>query len=380
MKNLLITAISILLLAACAKSEKFTVEGHITNAADSVLYLESIGLEEVTVVDSVVLDKDGAFTFSDKKQETPEFYRLRIYDQIINICVDSTETITVDADSRRMAAEYTIEGNNDCKEIQRLTLAQMELQSKIIALTKDVTVKVKDENDSIQRLIDSYKEMVKMNYILKTPDHASSYFALFQTVGGYLIFNPSDSGDNKAFAAVATCWDTFYPESARGQNLHNITIEGMNNKRIIAARQNATIDPSIIEETTIIDISLPDNKGVMRKLTDLKGKVVLLNFNVFNTSESPAIVMKLRDIYNKYHEKGLEIYQVSLDSDEHRWKTSTASLPWINVRDEEGEYSRFAVSYNVQSADECFLIDRNNSLDTRNNLADVETRIQALLR
>ena len=380
MKKILIIAFAAFVLASCGDKEKFSVEGNITNAQDSVLYFESIGLEEIAVVDSVVLDKDGAFTFSDKKQETPEFYRLRIYDQIINVCVDSTETITVNADYKKMATDYTIEGNQDCKEIKALTLSQIELQNRIIALTKDMTVKVSDENDSIQHLIDAYKDNVKMNYIFKNPDHASSYFALFQTIGGYLMFKPSDSGDNKAFAAVATCWDTFYPESPRGRNLHNITIDGMNNKRIIAARQNATIDPSIIEETTIIDIALPDNKGGIRKLTDLKGKVVLLNFNIFNTSESPAIVMKLRELYDKYHGQGLEIYQVSLDSDEHRWKTSTASLPWINVRDEEGEYSHYAVSYNVQSATECFLIDRNNALDTRHNLDDVEARIQALLR
>ena len=169
----------------------------------------------------------------------------------------------------------------------------------------------------------------------------------------------------KAFAAVATSWDTYYPNSLRGENLHNITIEGMNNTRYMKTKGTINIDPSKIQTAGVIDISLPDNNGKLRTLTELKGKVVLLHFNVFNTNSSPAIVMKLRDLYNKYHSAGLEIYQVSLDDSEHYWKTSTAALPWVNVRDADGEASHYMAAYNVQSAGEAFLIDRTNTLDSR---------------
>ena len=36
-------------------------------------------------------------------------------------------------------------------------------------------------------------------------------------------------------------------------------------------------------------------------------------------------IMMLRELYNKYHAQGFEIYQVSLDEDEHFWKTRTAA-------------------------------------------------------
>ena len=39
--------------------------------------------------------------------------------------------------------------------------------------------------------------------------------------------------------------------------------------------------------------------------------------------------MQMRELYDKYHTKGLEIYMVSLDDNEHFWKESVANLPWI---------------------------------------------------
>ena len=284
------------------------------------------------------------------------------------------------ADYKKMATDYSIEGNDDCKDIKELTLKQMALRTKILSITGNENIGASVENDSILKVINEYKEDVRSNYVYKQSFKASSYFALFQTIGGMLIFNPStDADDVKAFAAVATSWDTYYPNSLRGENLHNITIEGMNNTRYMKSKGTINIDPSKIQTAGVIDISLPDNNGKLRTLTELKGKVVLLHFNVFNTNSSPAIVMKLRDLYNKYHSAGLEIYQVSLDDSEHYWKTSTAALPWVNVRDADGEASHYMAAYNVQSAGEAFLIDRTNTLDSRHTLDDIEARIKALL-
>ena len=118
----------------------------------------------------------------------------------------------------------------------------------------------------------------------------------------------------------------------------------------------------------------------MRRLTDLKGKVVLLDFHVFATSESPARILLLRELYNKYHGQGFEIYQVSLDSDEHFWKQQTAALPWISVREDKGFGSTTLTVYNVQAVPEFFLIDKGNNLVGRSqNIKDLEQSIRSLL-
>lgn len=380
MKKNLIIAIAALAMVSCSE-KKFHVEGNITNAKDSVLYFENVGLEEVAVVDSVKLDEDGAFSFAQEQTPAPEFYRLRIADQIINVSIDSTETVTVKAQYPQMATQYEISGSDNCSKIKELTLKQINLTQRAIAVSQDDALSVDESNDSILNMIKAYKQDVKTNYILKEPNRSYAYFALFQALGNTLIFNPrSDKDDIKLFAAVATSWDTYYPGSERGANLHNIAIEGMKNVRIVAQNEARTIDVNQISATGLIDIVLPDNKGQVRKLSDLKGKVVILDFHLFGIEKSPERIILLRELYNKYQAQGLEIYQVSLDPDEHFWKQQTAALPWVSVRDPQGLDSQTLITYNIQGLPDYFLISRDNALYKRAaQVKDLEAEIRSLL-
>ena len=346
-----------LTIASCSDN-KFTVEGQIGNAKDSVLYFENVGLEGINVLDSVKLSDEGDFSFRQEAPDAPEFYRLRIADQIINVSIDSTETVQIKGSYPNMASDYTVSGSENCEKIKELALRQMDLQSRAIAIQKDPSLSIDRANDSIQNIINAYKEDVKRNYIYKEPMKAYSYFALFQAIGNYLIFNPkSNKEDIKAFAAVATSWDTYYPHAERGQNLHNIAIEGMKNQRIIESK-----------------------KGQERHLTDLKGKVVLLDFHIFALNDSPARIIMLRELYSKYQQQGFEVYQVSLDPDEHFWKQQTAALPWISVRDADGVNSQRLMLYNIQTVPDFFLIDRGNNLVKRAaQIKDLEAEIKKLL-
>lgn len=344
-----------------------------------------MSLNGPVAVDSIKLGADGSFTFEGETKGNPEFYRLRIDRQIINIGVDSTENISVKASYPTMSTDYHVEGSEQCAKIKQLATMQMQLQIAVNAITQNPNVTYQKEADSIQTVIEAYKNIVKNDFIFKEPKATSSYFALFQTfsVNGkpMLIFDPrSKKSDVQVFAAVATSWDTFYPGSERGQNLHNIAIEGMKNVRIIQAGQNQTIDASKVVDAGVIEIALPDNKGNIRKLTALKGKVVLLDFHVFESKGSAQRIMKLRELYNKYSRQGLEIYQVSLDPDEHFWKESVAALPWICVRDEEAMSSVNAAHYNVQSVPTFFLIDKNNVLQKRDSqIRDIDKEIKSML-
>jgi peroxiredoxin len=347
-----------------------------------VLYFENVGLEGINVLDSVKLSDDGEFAFHQEAPGAPEFYRLRIADQIINVSIDSTETVQIKGTYPNMAADYTVSGSENCEKIRELALKQMDLQSRAIAIQKDPSITIDRANDSIQKMINAYKEDVKRNYIYKEPMKAYSYFALFQAIGNYLIFNPkSNKEDIKAFAAVATSWDTYYPHAERGQNLHNIAIEGMKNQRIIESQnRDIQVDANKVSEAGVLDIALLDNKGQERHLTDLKGKVVLLDFHIFALEDSPARIIRLRELYNKYQQQGFEVYQVSLDPDEHFWKQQTAALPWISVRDADGVNSQRLMLYNIQAVPDYFLIDRGNNLVKRAaNIKDLEAEIKKLL-
>lgn len=357
-KNIMWALLAVLVLASCSK-EQFTVNGHIQNAKDSLLYLEHMSLEGPVVVDSVRLQADGSFEFkADAKLSCdsvktpkyyPEFYRLRIHDQIINVSADSTEVVTVKAKYPEMSWKYEISASNgskNCQKIHDLTMLQIELQNQIILISRTQGITNKEMADSIDGLVDRYKQRIKTDYIAQEPMKPYAYFALFQTVGGQLIFNPQGNVDDmKMYRAVATSWDTFYPGSERGRNLYNIAIEGRKTQLILEKQRNDLIvDASKVQVTNMIELKLTDNSGREVPLSSMKGHLTLLDFHAFGQDGSMEYIMRLRSIYEKYHSRGLEIYQIGLDGNEHFWKTSVKALPWVNVYDPNGSSM---TSYNV---------------------------------
>lgn len=379
-----VMGVAVLSLGSCTE-KKFNINGTITQAKDSVLYLENMSLNGPKAVDSVKLDENGNFEFKQKAPDAPEFYRLRIANQMVNLAVDSTESITVKAAYPTMSANYEVSGSEECAKIRDLAYMQLALQRQVTAIANSPTLGVQAVEDSVTKVLEVYKNKVKLNYIFREPMKAYSYYALFQTIvlgnANILIFNPRSSKDDvKVFAAVATSWDTYFPKAERGLNLHNIAIEGMKNVRIAENNARQTISADKVKVAGVIDIALTDNHGRVRKLTDLKGKVVLLDFQAFAAEGSLKRIMMMREIYNKYHDRGFEIYQVSFDPEEHFWKTKTAALPWVSVWDENGTHSAVLSQYNVQTLPTFFLIDRNNTLQKRDaQIKDLDAEIQTLL-
>ena len=366
-------------LSACENGPKFKVQGEVADAENKTIYLEASGLEGIVLLDSAKLGSKGSFNLAGACPETPEFYRLRMDGKVINFVVDSTETVTIKAEAAKFDTEYTIEGDESNQKIKELVLLQAELQQKVDKLSQS-QLPAGIAQTQLVTLINEYKNKVKKGYIYEAPNKPYAYFALFQTLNGYMIFDPlANKDDVRCFAAVATSLNNIYPHADRSRNLYNMVIKGLKNTR--EPRQTTVeIDPSIIKESGVIDIKLKDLKGKERSLTELAGKVVLIDFTIYNNTMSATHNLALRELYNKYHEKGLEIYQISLDADEHFWKTSADNLPWICVRDERASYSNYISLYNVTQLPSIFLVDRSNSLNARGeNIDDLEAAIRKLL-
>ena len=287
-----------------------------------------------------------------------EFRRV-LFRSVITLGVDSTETIVVKADFPTMATGYEVEGSSESQKIKELTLKQIALQENLRNLaTRNMPVGVLQ--DSVMSQVNAYKHMVKTTYIYPHPQSAVAYYALFQRVNGYSLFDPeTNREDIKCFGAIATSWESKYPHALRTTNLRNITLRGMKNTR---RPQAAGLPEELVSEVSLFDVVLPDLKGNIKKLTDLKGKVVILDFTVYQHKDSPARNIAFRKLYDQYASQGLEIYQVSLDGDEHFWKTSADNLPWICVRDADGQA---ALTYNARELPAYFLISKANELDRK---------------
>ena len=383
MKKIFGIALAAVALGACSSGEQFEVTGEVTGAEGKMLVLEASALEGIVPLDSVKLKADGTFVFKAGRPETPEFYRLRLDGQVINFSVDSTETVTVKASSDGFALDYQVEGSESSVKIKELIQLQTKLQQQVDELEKKVQARqigLDAYQEQMGGLLKAYKDKVKMDYIFPMPNTAYAYFALFQKLNNYLIFDPLNNRDDiKCFAAVATSLNSRYPEAARSKNLYNIVIKGMQNTR--QPRQKVVELPEDkVKEAGVIDISLRDLKGNARRLTELKGKVVLLDFTVYQSPVSASHNYMLQDLYAKYASRGLEIYQVSLDADEHYWKTVASNLPWICVRDGNGIYSSIVSTYDIQSVPAVFLINRANELSARGEtIKDLDASIKALL-
>lgn len=374
------TALTIVAMAGCKNVPSFKVEGNVSGAEDKMLYMEYSSINGTVLLDSVKLGNDGGFHFSEDRPETPDFYRLRLENKVINFVVDSTETIAVNSSYDKFATDYEITGSESNTAIKELSILQSELQGKISKLGKS-GMPIGLKQDSILRMVDTYKKNVKRNYIFASPDKASSYFALFQQINGMMIFDPLNSKEDvKCFAAVATSMNNRYPHSDRSRNLYNMVIKGMKNTRTPQSQSVVEIPSDKIKEASIIDIPLKDINGVTKHLTDFKGKVVLVDFTAYATSESGARTLALRELYNKYSSKGLVIYQISIDTDEHFWKTACDNLPWVCVRDPQGPYSTYVNLYGVKSIPAAFLVNKDNELVLRlNEKSDLEAEIKKLL-
>ena len=383
MKKIFCIAFAAAALGACSSGPQFKVTGKVDGADGKMLYLEASALEGIVPLDSVKLKADGTFSFESSRPASPEFYRLRVDDKVINLAVDSTETLTVTAPYATFATGYQVTGSPDCEKIKQLTLLQAKLQADADRLAEDAQARrigMDVYQQRLSALLKKYKDEVKINYIFAAPNTTAAYFALFQKLNNYLIFDPLNSKDDvKCFAAVATSLNNRYPDADRTKNLYNIVIKGMKNTRT-PQQTVVEIPEENVQETGVIDINLRDLRGAAHKLTDLKGKVVLLDFTVYQSAVSASHNYMLRDLYDKYAKQGLEIYQVSLDADEHYWKTIASNLPWICVRDAAGVYSSVVSLYGVQSLPSVFLINRDNELRARGEtIKDLEAAVKRLL-
>ena len=380
-RQLLLLFIFPLLFSACKKSgEQFTIEGQITEAKDTMLYLEHLTLGDgVVAIDSIKLDEKGNFSLHGSRPSNPEFYRLRIGGQVVNLSIDSTETVRVEARLPQMALGYKVEGSGNCDTIRILALKLDTLTRKILRVADDRSLMITEREERIQQLVDEYKTDVKLRFIQNRYGAASSYYAMFQTLGNQMVFNPvSDPGDVTWFTALANSWDMLYPGSLRGENLKNIAMQGHTNtrQRVFEIDMN----DEKVSETGIIDMGFPDRSGRERRLSDLKGQVVLLDFTAYGIKGSQDRTLALRQLYNKYHASGLEIYQVSLDGDEHYWKTVSETLPWICVWNSEGLQNDIVTIYNLQTLPTWFLVDRGSNLVGRMEfLGHLEEEILRLL-
>jgi PBP1b-binding outer membrane lipoprotein LpoB/peroxiredoxin len=349
---------------SCSDNNHFVISGTVESGAGKTVYFEHITSSSVELLDSVELKNDGAFHFSGNMPDAPDFYRLRLSGQIINLSVDSTEKIIVRADTASFARNYKVEGSVESEKIKALTFLQLAVNEKYTKLNREYQSKnipLDSFLSGVNLAAEAYKAEAKKT-VLENPSSASAYFAVFQTINNMLIFDPYNRADSKIFGAVANLWNIKYPKALRTKHLTQL----FTNSLKIIREQEGNYEKAETDSRQYFDISLPSIDDTNIRLSEIgNGRVVLLDFTAYELQESPAHNYLLSQLYKEYYRYGFDIYQVSLDSDRHFWKNAASNLPWHCVIDPQSVYSEVAKRYNVSAIPQSFLIDRTGLLSVR---------------
>ena len=102
------------------------------------------------------------------------------------------------------------------------------------------------------------------------------------------------------------------------------------------------------------------------KLSEVDSKVVMIYFwSAEDAAQKMFNLDFLKSVYEDYHAKGFEIYQVSLDVDKAKWArvVKEQNLPWINVCDSRGSASPYVMTYNIGAIPAAFIISEGELVD-----------------
>ncbi len=367
------------IITSCTQSDKFMVSGTVEGGTGEMIYLIHNGLMKTTVLDSLTISQDTKFSFKAQSPEYPDFFSLKIANKQIQFAIDSTETIEIHTSLDKFSTDYKISGSESSADIQTLKASVRKVQQKAKEISPNLSsAERKRLIDQLSILVEEYKAVAKP-IIMKNPRSTAAYYAIYQQIGGAYIFSPYDKSDRQFCAAIATSYNTFMPDYNRSQNLTATVLDAIKAERQEKSRETWR---EIVEQAGIgyIDIELADKNGKMRKLSDLSGKVVLLDFSMHGVEGSVEYTFALRELHNKYAPRGFEIYQVSLDASQYIWEDAVAHLPWVCVRDADGPNTRAVQNYNLQSIPTYFLIDRNGDIIGRNlDFSALSKEIEKLL-
>jgi len=373
MKNYFILVFFVFVMISCGPEKNVRIQGTLSGTNTEKIYLRELGNEGASRSDTVQLDAKGNFAFKHRISQ-PTFYSLTVNDKAVTLLVHPGEKITVSGDARHLPLTYSVEGSEDSQHIRRLS--QRLEHTVFVGDSLNRTLKMYEGNRNfvnIQRQfewnyineVDSLRAY-NIRFMEQNPRSLVVIYALYQQFGqnGYLF---SEEEDIRYFRRADSTFYRRYPKVAMVNTLHANVVRMTEQYNAMKLNRMLYL---LGQDAPEIELSAPDGKIV--KLSSQKGKYVLLDFWASWSASCRTENVNLLNIYHKYHDKGFEVFQVSIDQSKSSWERAIKEdgLPWINVNDPKSWDSEVLQRYGVETIPANFLLDREGSIMTKNLKGD----------
>ena len=365
MKKLLLAVLSAATIISCSRGPQAVVSAVVEGAGDSSVVLCKLNFNKFAPVDTFKTDASGAFNCKiDLTGNEPYFYYLFFADrQVAALILKDGDKVSVKAST---VGGYSVEGSEESSLFLELNGMYGKAAATFSTLAKEGVAAreasdeatLKEINKKLSRTYVDYRKDAT-RFVRNHPFSITSAVALFQKFNDNLaVFD--EPSDVLLFKRVCDSLTVVYPKSEYVSSLNDEI-----SRREAVANLNNKI--SSLASVEFPELALPDINGTIKQLSELKGKVVVLSFWSTAQDEHKMFNKELVNLYAAYHEKGMEVYQVSLDIDKPSWAATVKSqgLPWINVNDGLGIESPAVVAYNIIGIPSLFVINRNGDIVAR---------------
>lgn len=363
MRRVILAALVALTLFSCSKNKTAKIAGKIEGATTGTLVLKVLEVSAQKIVDTLKLKPGGEFSHSlNIKGENPNFYYLYYNNtQVASLVLLSGDNVKIITDT--VGSAPIVSGSVESEKLNELEKNLRSTKQKFDLLHNQM-LSAKEQGDSQLETALNYdlgKLYVKqkqeaIKHIYANPNSSTNLMLLYHRFSANIpLF--ADPMDALIFRRIYDSLNVVYP----GWVYLDRLMEDINFREKSNMLSSKIMDAA---ESGFPDISLPDIKAVPRALSSLSSKVILLSFWTITETSQKMINLDYKDLYEKYNSRGLEIYQVSVDTDKTAWATAVSQqqLPWISVCDGLGGNSMSLTTYNIKQVPANFIIDKSGTI------------------
>lgn len=372
-KLILILPVVAMLFAACGEEKRTggntIVSGKLENSNGDTLYLVNVSQREFIYVDSFVTGEDGSFEFR-PTLEYKGFYNIEIgrsAEQFATIILEPNDSVTFSGDAQNLGYSWKASGSEDTEHFQefneyftaydqkrrpyvtRLDSLQRVFQIQL-GMMQDSLERIKLEKEVIEPAFNAAQETLNQIAGEATTwlhEFIDKHPGSFANIPALRLLDPYDNFPywEKTIAALEEKYKTA--------------------PNVVMLRELVEQERSKAIGQVVPEISLNDVNGKPMKLSETRGNIVLIDFWASWCAPCRAELPNVVANYKKYHDKGFEVFSVSLDNNKAAWTEAIQKdgLLWKwHVSDLMQWQSPVVPLYGFQGIPYTVLIDREGRL------------------